>query len=620
MKKNLLVLIAILPLLLQSATTEKEIISKIDQVTVFTDQAQITRTANVQLSAGEYLLRFKGLSPYVNGQSVRIKGDGKLKIMSLRYQKNPAKKIEYPEKVQNIRDRIEKAEQQIEEQQTWINVLNEDERYIMTNSDMINEHVLAKPEDIRNMHDYFRNRLQKIRFEKLRRNRTVNELRDSVNNMQSRINSLNSKVQDPSGEVLVEVSVNSYTTAEFQLTFLVKNAGWYPGYDVRVEKTNEPVELTYKANIFQNTGIAWENVTLQLSNASPRVSGVMPELTPYFISPGRSTQRNDRFSNPGEPYNAAVRHVSGYTRDAQTGEPLPYVSIRAGASETTTSDANGYYSIAIPQNARYLEFSYVGYNRLNLNVSSSRMNVFMSPSTASLESVQVLHETPKGSRGKHQSDAEAFKTPEATVEKQPTSVRFNLNGRHNIDNSGKAKTIVFQTLEIPATYEYQCVPLLDEHAYLYARVYGWEDLNLISGQANIYFENTLIGNTSLNINQMADTLLFSLGQDQNITVHHTKLKDFSKKQILGSNIKVSRKYKLSIRNNKAEDVELKVFDQVPVSRVKDVEVDIEELSGGKLNESNGIVQWNITVNSKNTEELELGYQVKYPKSLNLHIR
>ena len=66
-------------------------------------------------------------------------------------------------------------------------------------------------------------------------------------------------------------------------SYVVSNAGWYPSYDIRVDDIKNPVTIFYKANVFQNSGVAWKDVKLSFSNATPWVAGDIPVLYPWFI-------------------------------------------------------------------------------------------------------------------------------------------------------------------------------------------------------------------------------------------------------------------------------------------------------------------------------------------------
>ena len=59
-------------------------------------------------------------------------------------------------------------------------------------------------------------------------------------------------------------------TVNFQLLYNVKDAGWYPTYDVRVTDVGSPLNILMTANVFQRSGETWKNIPIQLSTGSPK--------------------------------------------------------------------------------------------------------------------------------------------------------------------------------------------------------------------------------------------------------------------------------------------------------------------------------------------------------------
>ena len=55
---------------------------------------------------------------------------------------------------------------------------------------------------------------------------------------------------------------------KLKVSYVVINAGWNAMYDVRALNTKSPLQLSYKANVFQSTGEDWKNVKLKLSTAN----------------------------------------------------------------------------------------------------------------------------------------------------------------------------------------------------------------------------------------------------------------------------------------------------------------------------------------------------------------
>ena len=152
-----------------------------------------------------------------------------------------------------------------------------------------------------------------------------------------------------------------------------------------------------------------------------------------------------------------------------------------------------------------------------------------------------------------------------------------------------------------------------------AEATGWEKLNLLQGEANVYFENTFVGKSILDPGQTSDTLRFSMGRDRSIRIERTKENDYSSRRAIGSNQTQTVAWKFTVRNTRPEPVVLTLTDQLPVSRNSTIAVSAEELSGGRLDKESGIVAWRLELKPGEQRELHLRYAVKYPKGRSLAI-
>ena len=141
----------------------------------------------------------------------------------------------------------------------------------------------------------------------------------------------------------------------------------------------------------------------------------------------------------------------------------------------------------------------------------------------------------------------------------------------------------------------------------------WDELNLIEGDANVYFENSFVGSTYLDPSSLLDTLEISLGKDERIVIERKKLKDFEERRFFGSKTRESLSFEISIRNTKSEPIEINVEDQIPVSTDESIKISPKELSGGELEEQTGIINWRLNLKPNETKKLILNYQLEYPK-------
>lgn len=532
MKNLILILILILTGSINlSADTEKEIKAGIKHVTVYPDRAQVSHESTTDLPAGNTILKLTGLSPYIDVQSIQVKGYGDFIILSVNQRNNYLENLEDLPEVKSIRSQIEALQLKVEDETAAISVLKEKEAFLVANRGILVKETTFSVEQLKNVMELYTNNMDQVTNSILKKNRLIKDYQKQIAALQKQISDKFGKQQLPSGEILVSVSCEKPVSGRLTFSYVVSNAGWYPSYDIRVDNITKPVTIFYKANVFQNTGVTWKDVKLSFSNATPWVAGDVPELNPWFI---------DYYS------------------------PQPALMIRGMAS---------------------------GVKRANKAEVSE-----MAVSDAAIEE-KVMEAAP------------------VPVEKQvgETTVTFDITTPYTVASDGKVQTIEIQRTTTPADYKYVTVPKLSPMAYLTGNITDWAEQNLIGGEATLYFENTFVGKSYLNVNQLKDTLTVSLGTDNSILVKREKRQDFTSRRVLGSNKTETYSFLITIRNNKPTPVRITVNDQIPISSNSGIEVDAAELSGGKHNSQTGAIKWDLEIKPQETRQLILTYSVKYPK-------
>ncbi len=190
---------------------------------------------------------------------------------------------------------------------------------------------------------------------------------------------------------------------------------------------------------------------------------------------------------------------------------------------------------------------------------------------------------------------------------------FEISIPYSIPSDSKKYSVEVQNFSIPATYKYFCAPKMDKDAFLLAKITGWDKLNLISGEANIFYEGMYVGKSFINTRSTSDTLSISLGRDKNVVVTRIKLSELCEKKILGTQKKESLVFEISVRNKKKQDIEIYIEDQVPLSTIKEIEVEKLEDSGAKYDAVSGKLTWTYKMASGDTKKIKFSYSVKFPK-------
>lgn len=194
------------------------------------------------------------------------------------------------------------------------------------------------------------------------------------------------------------------------------------------------------------------------------------------------------------------------------------------------------------------------------------------------------------------------------------NITFDVAKPQDILADGKENIIQVDEKDMPAAYEYHSVPKLEPTVFLLAKLADYGKYNLLPGMANLFFQDTYIGQAYINPQVAADTLLLSLGRDEQITIKRVQPQDFTeRKKIFGSTIKETYTYEIAIKNNKSTPVTVDVLDQIPVSKQKEIVVELEETGGAKFNADFGKLEWQVVVPAGQTKKVRFTYSIKRPK-------
>lgn len=603
--------------------------SRINKVTVFQKGAQIERLASQTLQPGKYTLVFNGLSSQLEDQSIQLKAEGKITVLSVTRQQNFIKQ-------QQVNDQIKEQEQQ---QQDWIEkiaaednlktVLDQEEQLLLKNQQIKGEQATLKATELKEAADFQRNRLTTLYKERSDVLARKARLQASLQKTVQQLTALHQKKDLSTSDILATVEIKEAGAIKFKLSYLVKEAYWQAAYDIRVANITQPLALQMKAIISQHSGEDWQEVKLSLSSGNPQQNGEKPVMSPWplrFYYPEPASIRIRGISSIASGNNTGMTTISGVVTGPD-GLPLGFASVMGkGSSAGTTADERGLFTLNLPASVSTIVVSSVGYNSTEIAAKPGFNRIMLQPSSAELSEVVVTalginrsgdySYEPDDWRGKS-NRATRKQAPTGiltNVNYQPTTTVFEIQEPFSVPSDSQQYRAHIQDFDVPAVYEYYAAPKLDPYAYLTAKVSNWQELNLISGEASLFFEGSFLGNSWLDLNNADDTLQLSLGRDNGIQLKRTLLKEFSTKKLLGSNRTDTRQYEITVRNNKQYPVNIVVEDQFPVSTSKDIEIDRVGDKSGKLDEETQQVTWQLQLEPRKDAAVRIGYSVKYPKN------
>ena len=620
MKKSILILFCALTInLFSQSPQEIELKSEVSEVTVYLTGAQVTRFKSVDIPIGRSILKFTNLSPFIDSKSISINAKGEFTVLSVNLQQNfLTQQTKSKENEDLLKNKLE-VEKKIKTESAYLDVLNEELAFLKSNSSIGGANVGTSLTSLKEASTYFSEKITAIKMKQIDRQNNIEQLTKDLENIESQLASLATKKEFPTGEIIVNVDSKVTAKATFEIKYIVSNAGWTPSYDIKVKNIELPADLTYKANVHQYTNEEWRNIKLKLSSSDPNTSNTYRELQTYFLN----------YNSVPPSYRTNINQVFGHIFDSKTKEPIPGATVMIkGTSIGTVTDVNGAYSISVPQNGGQLLISFIGYKQIESPITNQQMDFRIEEEVLALQEVVVVGygSTEKALQGRVSGlsvDKKTNRTSEPSQQNSSiveteyianqTSIEFEIKTPYTIPSDGKNLTIDIDNYSLPANYQYFCTPKIDKNAYLIARIVDWEKYNLLEGEANVFFEDTYTGKTLLDVRYMSDTLTISLGKDKGVSIKREIQKQFTTRQFLGNKKEETKTWLISIKNNKQQNINISLLDQIPVSTLEEIEVKPINISNGKLDSETGIIKWDFQLKTTEKKDIDLKYSVQYPK-------
>jgi len=264
--------------------TKHNVVSKVKAATIYLNGAELERNAGLSFKKGNNLIIFKGLSPYLDSKSIRVSADIDLSILSISTKVNYlTKKNELPV-IQTLKDSLAIIEDELRMNKDEIDAYTVEKEMIISNKAIGGSANGVAISELKQSADFFRQRMMEINKKVAKLDKRNVELNAMSLKYANELNEVNTRSVYSESEVNILVWCENDKNSEVKLQYMVSNAGWVPGYDIKADDLNNPIELIYKAKVFNNTGIAWEDIKIKLSIADPTLSINSPELKPWYLN------------------------------------------------------------------------------------------------------------------------------------------------------------------------------------------------------------------------------------------------------------------------------------------------------------------------------------------------
>jgi uncharacterized protein (TIGR02231 family) len=213
--------------------------------------------------------------------------------------------------------------------------------------------------------DFFRERTLKINNALTSLNKNFKLLNDQLllkrNDLDQQLETMN--LTRYSAVVIVNAKTDQ--PVDFMVRYLVADAAWEASYDIIATEVNKPVLLKYKAQVYNNTAINWNDVKLSLSTGDISLNATRPYLTAWILN--YASNANEGFLNTMAQNVLQFQSDSSFvegTEEKAVSELNTSFEIEQRHSIRATGEP---YSISLQAETLQASFEYLTVPKMELN-------------------------------------------------------------------------------------------------------------------------------------------------------------------------------------------------------------------------------------------------------------
>jgi hypothetical protein len=259
--------------------------SEIEKVRIYQNGAFVSRTVKTTLNPGLNEVVFDGLSPYINPNSVTVKGMGDATIIGVNFQQNYLKDQKKSPEINKLEAERDSFNIKLRYLQNKIAATNEGIAVLQANKSIGGNNNGVVANDLIAIVDYYVKKINILKDDLIDLGLKEQKTQEQINKINQQLAVINNKQNQPEGNIVVTVDAKTKSVATFDFSYLIaSNVSWTPTYDVRVKNINNPIEFILKAKVYQSTGEDWNDANLTLNTGNPTDGAQKPVLYPWYLN------------------------------------------------------------------------------------------------------------------------------------------------------------------------------------------------------------------------------------------------------------------------------------------------------------------------------------------------
>jgi uncharacterized protein (TIGR02231 family) len=261
--------------------------AKVKAATVYFNSVELAQTTTATLPKGTSEIVVKNVADYLNENTLQIGAPSTVTVLSVQFTNNYISEYEIDEKsplIKTVRDSIRMVEKEIqkinnakETELKTIELLDKNQQVSGLNSGLNVAELMKMMAFYKAKRSESRNAIDGLEDRRIKLNEALLRLKSKLE--------INTKKEEKTsqGKLVIQVMNDVAGIVDFDINYISNSASWSPFYDLRADNITAPINMMYKAQVVQNTGIDWKKVKLTLSSGNPNQNNQAPILNAWWL-------------------------------------------------------------------------------------------------------------------------------------------------------------------------------------------------------------------------------------------------------------------------------------------------------------------------------------------------